>query len=166
MHDMAETAQKAQAGFTLIELVIVITIIGILAAYALPKFAALQADARVAKMNGALGSVKSAAMMAHALLIARGLDTNFTGTPTPAIVVEGTTIVFVNGYPDAASVVALAGVSAADFVIAGLAAPAIVAADLSHNGVSGNPNCTIGYTTALANNQPTYVNNATLANCT
>src|SRR5438045_2336333 len=111
--------RKTQAGFTLIELVIVITILGILAAVALPKFAALQADARLAKMNGAMGSVKAAAAMAHAALLARGLDANFNNTPNPPIVVEGTTVVYTNGYPDAASIVPLAGL-ATDFVTTGL----------------------------------------------
>lgn len=159
--------QKKQSGFTLIELVVVITILGLLAAIALPKFAALQADARVAKMQGAMGSIKSAAAMAHALLIARGFDSNFTGTPSPAIVVEGTSVVYVNGYPDAASIVALAGLTEPDYVITGLTSPAVAASDAAHTGTGGTPNCTVAYATPAApNTPPTYTMNANLANCT
>lgn len=154
-----------QRGFTLIELVVVITILGILAAIALPKFAALQADARVAKMNGALGSVKGAAAMAHGMLISRGFDANFTGTPAPAIIIEGTTVVYTNGYPNAATIVPLAGLVAPDYVIAGLTAPRIAAPDANHTGPAAATDCTISYTAAAANSQPTYAIAATLATC-
>ncbi len=151
-------------GFTLIELVVVITILGILAAIALPKFAALQADARLAKMNGAMGAVKSAAAMAHATLISRGFSTSFTGTPVPNIVIEGTTVVFTNGYPDATTIVPLAGIISPDYYLTGLTTPVIAAADSNHT--TGATDCTISYTAAAAaNTQPTYAVNATLANC-
>lgn len=155
---------KRQAGFTLIELVVVITILGLLAGLALPKYAALQADARLAKMQAAMGAVKSAAAMAHATLITRGFDANFTGTPSPAIVIEGSTVAYQNGYPTAASVVGLAGL-ADDYVTTGLTSPRVAASDANHK--SGTVDCTIAYAAPVAaDTQPTYILNATVANCT
>lgn len=60
-------ARKQQTGFTIIELVITITIIAILAAIALPRYVALQSDARAAKLQGAVASVKSAAALVKAV---------------------------------------------------------------------------------------------------
>lgn len=158
--------QKKKAGFTLIELVVVIAIVGIMAGFALPKFAALQADARLAKMNSALGSVKASAAMAHAMLLTRGFDANYSGTPSPAIVIEGTTVVYVNGYPDVASIIALAGL-AQDYITSGLTAPRVAAPDSGHTGSGASNDCTIGYAAAAAaNTQPTYTLNATVLNCT
>jgi MSHA pilin protein MshA len=155
---------KKQTGFTLIELVVVIVILGILAAIALPRFVAIQADARVAKMNGAMGSIKSAAVQAHAILLTRGFSSSFTGTPVPAIVIEGTTAVYTNGYPNAATIVPLAGIVAPDYTLAGLVAPRVAAADASH--LSGANDCTVSYTApAAADTLPTYTIAATLATC-
>ena len=79
---------KAQKGFTLIELVVVITILGILAAFAFPRFAALEVEARIATIKGLEGSVRSAATLAHSL--------DLVGA---AVVMEGNTILMVDGYP-------------------------------------------------------------------
>ncbi len=150
-----------QQGFTLIELVVVITILAILAAMALPKFAALQADARVAKMNGALGAVKDAAAMAHGMLIARGFSASFTGTPAPAIVVEGTTVVYANGYPDSSVIAVLAGVASPDYNL-----PAATATAQTFEPDAGHTACEFIYTEAAANAQPTYtITGLTLASC-
>ena len=52
--------RKVQAGFTLIELVVVIVILGILAAVALPKFIDLTGDASKAAVQGVAGAISSA----------------------------------------------------------------------------------------------------------
>ncbi len=57
---------KNQQGFTIIELVVVIVILGILAAVAFPKFQDLSGDARTAVVNGAAAALKSAAVITYA----------------------------------------------------------------------------------------------------
>jgi len=57
---------KQQKGFTIIELVVVIVILGILAAVAFPKFQDLSGDARSAVVSGAAAALKSAAVITYA----------------------------------------------------------------------------------------------------
>jgi MSHA pilin protein MshA len=78
-------------GFTLIELVVVITILAILAAFAIPKFISLSTQARVATVNALAGTLRSGAALAHSLAMANG---------GAAVVMEGATVTMLNSYPD------------------------------------------------------------------
>jgi MSHA pilin protein MshA len=102
-----------QGGFTLIELVVVITILGILAAFAIPRFVGLEVQARTASRDALAGSVRSGAALAHALWLANG-------GAAATVTMEGQVITMVNGYPDLATVDnTLVDISGYNYTVAG-----------------------------------------------
>jgi len=145
------TFPEKQSGFTLIELIMVIVILGVLSAFALPRFADLGDDAEDAATQGALAAVKSAAGIVHATWLAEG---GSGGT----VVLEGSlTIIIVNGYPsgngadadDAGEGVISDAANLSGFTVASTTDnPAVLT--VTHS----NGNCSFTYTEAVSGGVP------------
>ncbi len=141
---------KKQHGFTLIELIVVIVILGILAATALPKFADLKGDANVAALNGLKGSMASAASIAHAAQLAAGSASNVSVT------LEGSTVTMANGYPTADAPGIAAAINSSDYSWqAGAATP----------GMGKNATCYVSYAAAVGSAFPVIGAASSVAGC-
>lgn len=126
-------------GFTLIELVVVIALLGILAAFAIPRYAGLEREARNATILGLSGSVRSGAALVHGLWLSQGIN---------PVNMEGNVINLTEGYPDATDIaLTLADLTGFTVTVNGGGNQAV----FSKTGLS---NCEVVYNDALANTAP------------
>jgi MSHA pilin protein MshA len=144
---------RIERGFTLIELVVVITILGILAAFAVPRFIALEGQARIAALNGLTGSLRSATALAHGMWLA-------TGNSPASITMEGQTITMTNGYPSAADITK----TLVDYAGFTPTAAPTTTNTFTKDGAGTPANCSVVYTAATAA-VPASVSTPTTSGC-
>jgi len=118
---MKYQTMNKQNGFTLVELVAVIVLLGILAVAALPRFISLSGDVKAARLKAAKGAMESAATMVHGKAIILGIaneGVHYVGSrpqhnPTGKVNTSGFDLN--QGYPWVTSIADAAGLSADDW---------------------------------------------------
>jgi MSHA pilin protein MshA len=148
---------SSQHGFTLIELVVVIVILGILAAFAIPRFANIASDARISAINGMAGTLRSTAALVHGMALARNVT---AGTLT----LEGSAVTITNGYPAAAAGGIQAAMVNLDTSTFGITHAGGVTT-VTVTGAGTPANCSVTYTQPAAAGDPGIVSTPVTTGC-
>ncbi|MCP4321446.1 MAG: prepilin-type N-terminal cleavage/methylation domain-containing protein [Alteromonadales bacterium] len=163
---MKKNMNRKQQGFTLIELVVVIVILGVLAVTAAPKFIDLQDDAKTSTLNAIKASMQSAASLVNSKSLIKGNQTSATAN----VDVNGVTVGIAFGYPISKDITnitaattwgALLDAPDFDILIDATNSTVIVAPkDLYGTAAAANTAanvCTVTYTQATSTTDETYV---------
>ncbi|GAA4504584.1 prepilin-type N-terminal cleavage/methylation domain-containing protein [Pseudaeromonas paramecii] len=132
---------KRSAGFTLIELVIVIIILGILAVTAAPKFINLQSDARESTLSGLKAAMESASSLVYSKAVINGVE----NASNSSVTINNASVATVYGYPAAtsAALTAVLDLSSNDWAWGEVASGGVYAYP---DGVSGSEStCSVTY---------------------
>jgi MSHA pilin protein MshA len=139
---------KQQSGFTLIELIVVIVVLGILTATALPRFVNLATDARIAKMNEVAGSLRTAAALVNGVVNAENLTSGtFAGAATVTLA-DGTVVTIAGGYPVASANGIVSAINSSDIYFSYGASIVTFAPDSNHT------NCAVTYSQTVYTSAP------------